>query len=160
MSEPDMRALTHWFETKLPGAGALRLERITGGQSNPTWFADWGAHRFVLRKKPDGDILPGAHAIEREFRVMRALAETDVPVPGALWLEEDTTILGTPFYVMERVEGRVFEDCTLPGLTAHERREIYLDMARTLARLHAVRPEAIGLGDFGRPGNYFERQIA
>lgn len=160
MTELDIRALTRWFENKLPGAGALRLERINGGQSNPTWFADWGTHRFVLRKKPDGDILPGAHAIEREFRVMRALAATDVPVPGALWLEEDTTILGTPFYVMERIEGRVFEDCTLPGLAPQERREIYLDMARTLARLHAVRPEEIGLGNFGRPGNYFERQIS
>lgn len=92
--------------------------------------------------------------------MLRALEGTGVPVPRALWLEEDPAVLGTPFYVMERLEGRVFTDTTLPGLPPQERREVYLDMARTLARLHAVRPEDVGLADFGRPGNYFERQIA
>jgi aminoglycoside phosphotransferase (APT) family kinase protein len=131
-----------------------------GGQSNPTWFVDFGPARYVLRGKPAGPILPGAHAIEREYRVLRALEGSDVPVPRALWLEEDAGVLGTPFYVMERLEGRVFADATLPGCTPEERRAVYLDMARTLARLHRIRPEAVGLADFGRPGNYFERQIA
>lgn len=136
------------------------LERIGGGQSNPTWFVDWGDARLVLRMKPQGPILPGAHAIEREFRVLHALQDSDVPVPRVLWLEEDAAVLGTPFYVMERLEGRVFDSARLPGVTPQERREMYLDMARTLARLHALRPEAIGLSDYGRPGNYFARQIA
>lgn len=158
MSDLDLATLETWLSGKTPG-GHLRVERIGGGQSNPTWFVDWGANRYVLRKKPAGPILPGAHAIEREYRVLRALRQTDVPVPEVLWLEEDETILGTPFYVMERLNGRVFTDCTLPELAPEDRREIYLDMARTLARLHAVRPDAVGLGDFGKPGNYFERQI-
>lgn len=160
MSGLDLAALTGWLEARLPGQSGLSLEQISGGQSNPTWFVTFGDRRMVLRKKPAGPILPGAHAIEREYRVLRALAGTDVPVPPVLWLEEDVSILGTPFYVMERLEGRVFSDCALPGLSPTDRREMYLDMARTLARLHSVRPEAVGLGDYGRPGNYFERQIA
>jgi aminoglycoside phosphotransferase (APT) family kinase protein len=119
----------------------------------------FGDARLVLRKKPTGPILKGAHAIEREYRVLRALESTGVPVPRTLWLEEDPAILGTPFYVMERLEGRVFSDCALPGLSPDERRAIYLEMARTLARLHAVRPAEVGLENFGRPGSYFERQI-
>ncbi|PQO24264.1 phosphotransferase family protein [Rhodobacteraceae bacterium WD3A24] len=136
------------------------VERISGGQSCPTYFVDWGARRMVLRKKPGGDILPGAHAVEREFRVLSALEATDVPVPVPILLEEDDTVLGTPFYLMERLDGRVFDDAALPGLAPSERGEIYLAMADALARLHAVAPDAVGLGDFGRPGNYFERQIA
>jgi aminoglycoside phosphotransferase (APT) family kinase protein len=159
MSDPDRAALAGWLQRRIPGGPALALQRISGGQSNPTWFLDWGARRLVLRAKPQGPILPGAHAIEREFRVQRALGPTPVPVPRVLALEEDPGILGAPFYVMERVAGRVFADCTLPGLRPEERRAIYLAMARTLARLHAVRPEAVGLADYGRPGNYFERQI-
>ncbi len=159
MSDLDLKALQHWLSSKWPDGGDLQTQRISGGQSNPTWFVTWGEIRLVLRKKPSGPILRGAHAIEREFRVLCALAETDVPVPRALYLEEDASILGTPFYVMDRLEGRVFSDCTLPGQTPTERREIYLDMARTLARLHAVRPDQVGLSDFGKPGNYFTRQI-
>lgn len=158
--EIDVAALTGWLKARLPGPTAPHLTRIGGGQSNPTWFVDWGGARLVLRKKPEGPILPGAHAVEREFRVLSALWQTDVPVPRALWLEEDASILGTPFYVMERLEGRVFSDTTLPGVTPADRRAMYLDMARVLARLHAVRPEAVGLSDFGKPGNYFARQIA
>lgn len=158
--EIDVAALTGWLKARLPGPTAPHLTRIGGGQSNPTWFVDWGSARLVLRKKPKGPILPGAHAVEREFRVLSALGQTDVPVPRALWLEEDATILGTPFYVMERLEGRVFSDTTLPGVTAADRRAMYLDMARVLARLHAVRPATVGLSDFGKPGNYFARQIA
>lgn len=160
MSGLDLDALGRWLADRLPDPGELSVERIGGGQSNPTWFVDSGAHRMVLRKKPDGPILKGAHAIEREFRVLRALSQTGVPVPRALWLEEDGGILGTPFYVMERLEGRVFAEAGLAGVSPDARRAMYLDMARVLARLHALRPEAVGLGDFGRPGNYFERQIA
>lgn len=160
MRQIDTQKLAQWLSARLPGAGQPVLRRIGGGQSNPTWFVDWGAARLVLRTKPEGPVLPGAHAIEREFRVLRALEKTEVPVPRALWLEEDTGILGTPFYVMERLEGRVFDDASLPMVRPEERREMYLDMARTLARLHAVRPDDVGLGDYGRPGNYFERQIA
>ncbi|MBX9454978.1 MAG: phosphotransferase family protein [Rhizobium sp.] len=135
------------------------LERITGGQSNPTFFLTFGSRRMVLRKKPPGQILPGAHAIEREFRVLSALHPTDVPVPRPILLHEDSALIGTPFYLMERVEGRVFADCALPELTKDQRAPLYMAMAETLARLHAIRPEAVGLGDYGKPGNYFERQI-
>ncbi|QEW23194.1 Putative aminoglycoside phosphotransferase (plasmid) [Paracoccaceae bacterium] len=159
MTDLNTTALQAWLSTKIPDQSGLATERIGGGQSNPTWFVTWGDRRMVLRKKPDGDILKGAHAVEREFKVQRALESTDVPVPRALWLEEDDTILGTPFYVMDRLDGRVFADASLPGMAPGERREIYLDMARTLARMHAVVPDENGLGDFGRPGNYFERQI-
>ena len=152
MSDLDVTALEAWLSAHWPDGQDLQTQRISGGQSNPTFFVTWGDTRLVLRKKPAGPILPGAHAIEREFRVLRALQDTGVPVPRALALEEDASILGTPFYVMERLEGRVFSDCTLPGMTPDDRREIYLDMARTLARLHAVRPELVGLDGFGKPG--------
>lgn len=142
------------------GAGDLALSRISGGQSNPTYFVTHGDQRLVLRKKPSGATLPGAHAIEREFRVLSALYPTDVPVPEPVLLCEDPVVLGTPFYLMRRVEGRVFSDCALPEVTREDRRDLYLGMADALAKLHAVRPEAIGLSDYGRPGNYFERQIA
>ncbi|WP_295043500.1 phosphotransferase family protein [uncultured Paracoccus sp.] len=141
------------------GAGETRLTRIGGGQSNPTFIVDHGARRMVLRKQPDGAILKGAHAIDREFRVMRALADTDVPVPRALLFHDDPGLLGTPFYLMDFVEGRVFSDCRLPDLPPEDRREIYLSMVRMLARLHRVRPDAAGLSDFGRPGDYFARQL-
>ncbi|MEM6587341.1 MAG: phosphotransferase family protein [Pseudomonadota bacterium] len=160
MSDLDVPALSAWLSDRFPDGQTVTAEPVRGGQSNPTWYVTWGSHRLVLRKKPDGDILRGAHAVEREYKVLRALAATDVPVPSALYLEENTAILGTPFYVMERMEGRVFSDCTLPGKTPAERREMYLDIARNLARLHAVRPADIGLSDYGKPGNYFERQIA
>jgi aminoglycoside phosphotransferase (APT) family kinase protein len=163
MNTPDpglnLDALQKWLTNVLPDQAGLTVQRISGGQSNPTWFVTWGDRELVLRSKPTGPILPGAHAIEREFRVLTALAPTDVPVPRAFWLEEDAEILGAPFYLMERLHGRVLTDCTLPCMTPHERRDIYLEMARTLARLHAVRPDDIGLQDYGRPGNYFERQI-
>lgn len=160
MSELDHHALSHFLERNFPQSEmTLAVERVAGGQSNPTWFVNWGDRRFVLRKKPSGPILPGAHAVEREYRVLNALRQTDVPVPTALLLEMDPDVLGTPFYLMERIEGRVFTDCALPGLAPHERRAMYLSMAETLARLHAVRPAEIGLEDFGKPGNYFQRQI-
>jgi len=142
------------------GAAVLSLERISGGQSNPTYFVTWGEHQMVLRKQPNGPILRGAHAVDREHRVLAALASTNVPVPVPVLYEEDASVLGTPFYLMERLEGRVFNDSALPGMAPSERHDIYMAMADTMARLHAVDPAAVGLGDFGRPGNYFERQIA
>ncbi|MBX3568113.1 MAG: phosphotransferase family protein [Rhizobiaceae bacterium] len=142
------------------GAGDLVLQRIAGGQSNPTYYVDFAGRRMVLRKPPSGPLLRGAHAVDREFRVMQALAATEVPAPRPVLFHDDTEVLGTPFYLMERLQGRVFHDAALPGLSADERRGIYLGMADALAKLHAARPEKLGLADFGRPGNYFERQIA
>lgn len=159
-SNLDLSALEAWLACKLPGERGLRAALIAGGQSNPTFRLEFGVQQFVLRIKPPGPLLPGAHAIEREFRVMNALKETSVPVPTVRWLEEDETILGRPFYIMDWLEGRVFSDCALEGVKPADRREMYLDTARTLARLHAARPDEIGLSDYGKPGNYFDRQIA
>lgn len=156
----DPAALAAWLTQRLgPDDGQGRLERIGGGQSNPTYFLDWAGRRLVLRKQPRGEILRGAHAIDREYRVLGALAATDVPVPPLVHFEEDAGPAGTPFYLMERVAGRVFTDATLPDLAPDARRAVYLEMARTLARLHSVDPGAVGLGDFGRPGDYFARQM-
>jgi len=155
----DPARLKLWLHAEFGAAAPFKLERIGGGQSNPTYFLDYGAQRLVLRKKPNGPILRGAHAIDREFQVMKALFGTDVPVPEPVLYCADSTLLGTPFYLMRRLEGRVFHDTSLPGLAPPERRAIYLSMAETLAKLHAVRPEAVGLADYGRPGNYFQRQI-
>lgn len=161
-ASPDFEParLQAFLDDHFGGSGEMRVERIGGGQSNPTYFLDHGARRMVLRKQPSGPILKGAHAVDREFRVLSALAGTDVPVPRPILYHAEPDVLGTPFYLMERLDGRVFHDAALPGLEPLERRTIYLAMAETLARLHAVRPETVGLGDFGRPGNYFERQIA
>ena len=141
-------------------AGPMSIERVAGGQSNPTFFLTFGTRRLVLRKKPPGPLLPSAHAVDREFQVLSALAHTDVPVPRALLFHAGEDVIGTPFYVMERLDGRVFHDCALPGLRPDERRAVYLEMAETLAKLHAIDPAKVGLADFGRPGDYFARQIA
>jgi aminoglycoside phosphotransferase (APT) family kinase protein len=154
----DPQRLSDYLDLRMGGRVEISLTRISGGQSNPTYFLDRGGERFVLRKKPAGPILPGAHAIEREFRVLSALDGTEAPVPRPVLLEDDSSILGTPFYLMERVEGRVFSDCALPELDREERAPIYLAMAEALAKLHAIRPDAVGLSDYGKPGNYFERQ--
>jgi aminoglycoside phosphotransferase (APT) family kinase protein len=140
--------------------GRPEIERIAGGQSNPTFFVSYADRRLVVRKQPPGVLLPSAHAVDREYRVMTALAATGVPVPRTLVFCDDRAVLGTPFYVMERLEGRVFHDCTLPGVAAAERSRMYASMAETLASLHNVDPAAVGLTDFGRPGGYYARQIA
>ena len=159
MNRLNEERLEQWLQKQFPGAYSLAADPVIGGQSNPTWFVTWGPHQLVLRKKPDGEILPGAHAVEREYRVMNALYKTNVPVPKVFVLEEDSSILGTPFYIMQKLDGRVTQDCSLKSASPEARREMYLDMARTMAHLHAVRPEAVGLADYGRPGNYFARQI-
>ncbi len=159
--EFEPQRLESYLRGAMPGlSGRMRLERIGGGQSNPTFFVDFPSRRMVLRKKPAGVILPSAHAVDREFRVLSALSGTGVPVPPTLLYEDDAGILGTPFYVMERVDGRVFHECALPGVSPEERRAMYLSMADTLGALHRLDPNALGLGDYGRPGNYFSRQIA
>lgn len=137
----------------------LIIDRISGGQSNPTYRLELGPHRLVLRKQPPSIVAKGAHAIDREYRVQKALSRTDVPVPELVLFHEDAALIGTPFYLMKYVEGRVFADASLPGLSATERRAIYLAMAETLAKLHGVVPDAVGLEGFGRPGGYFERQV-
>lgn len=142
------------------GAAPMQVEPVSGGQSNPTFFVTHGPRRMVLRKKPDGPLLKGAHAIEREFRVMTALHPAGVPVPRPILLHEDPSLLGTPFYLMERVEGRIFTNASLPDLPRADRAAIWMGLADALAALHAVDPATVGLSDFGRPGNYFERQLA
>jgi aminoglycoside phosphotransferase (APT) family kinase protein len=160
-AEIDAARLLGCLRARLPGmAGVLRVERIAGGQSNPTYFVSSDSHRLVLRKQPAGELLPSAHAIDREFRVMTALRGSAVPVPECLFYEADAGVIGTPFYVMTRLEGRVFAGYDTPGVSASDRRAMYRAMAETLAALHAVDPAAVGLGDFGRPGSYFARQIA
>lgn len=144
----------HFGET-----AAFHVQRIAGGQSNPTYFVTYGARRMVLRKQPNGPILRGAHAVDREFRVMSALHPVGVPVPRPILFHDDAELLGTPFYLMERVEGRVFPDGALKDADPSERHALWMGLADAMAKMHAVRPEDIGLGDFGRPGNYFERQI-
>lgn len=154
-------ALAAHLAAHLPdAAGQLAVARIGGGQSNPTYAVDLGARRLILRKKPAGPTLPSAHAVDREFRVLSALAGTAVPVPRPVLYEPDAAPLGTPFYVMERLDGRVFHDSALPDAAPAERRALYDAAADALAALHAVDPAAVGLADFGRPGSYFERQIA
>nr|WP_256515529.1 phosphotransferase family protein [Alsobacter ponti] len=157
----DPERLAAHLGPRLPFAtGTMAVRRIGGGQSNPTYALTFPAGRAILRKKPSGPILPMAHAVDREFRVLDALKDTAVPVPRPLLFEPDAGVIGTPFYVMEHLEGRVFHDCALPGLAPRERRAMYFSMAETLAALHAVDPAAIGLDDFGRPGDYFARQLA
>ena len=157
----DGERLRRFLFERMPDLlGPMGVERVAGGQSNPTFYLSFGNRRLVLRKKPAGPLLRSAHAVDREFRVLAALADTAVPVPRALLFHGGDDVVGTPFYVMERLDGRVFHDCALPHLSPDERRAIYFSMAETLARLHALDPADIGLGEFGRPGDYFERQIA
>jgi aminoglycoside phosphotransferase (APT) family kinase protein len=152
--------LDRYLRSALPDLrGTMRLQRIAGGQSNPTYFVSFDNRRLVLRKQPAGPVLASAHAVDREFRIMSALRATDVPVPPAVLLCEDRDVIGTLFYVMEFVEGRVFSDCALPEVPREQRRPIYFAMAETMARLHQVDWAAVGLSDYGKPGNYYQRQI-
>ncbi len=156
----DEKALCAYLETNLDGfRGPLAVEQFEGGQSNPTFLLNADGTQYVLRKKPPGKLLPSAHQVEREYRVMKALEKTDVPVPGMLVLCTDETVIGTPFFVMQYVPGRVLGDLTLPDTAPDERRAVYFDMIRVLAALHAVDYVGLGLEDYGKPGNYFSRQI-
>lgn len=140
-------------------AHTVQATPLSGGQSNPTFRVTAGVQNYVLRKKPSGPIAASAHAIDREYRVMRALQGTDVPVPRMLAYCDDDTLLGTPFYVMEFLQGRVFMDPALPGLQPAERGGLYREMGRVIAALHGVDYAAAGLGDYGRTGQYVQRQI-
>jgi aminoglycoside phosphotransferase (APT) family kinase protein len=160
LSEFDPAVLERFLKTRLTGLrGPMRLERIGGGQSNPTFFVSFDNRELVLRKQPTGVLLPAAHAVDREARVMQALAETELPVPSIVLFHAGRDVVGTPFYVMNRVPGRVFARCELPGMAPSERRAIYLAMAETMATLHKVDWQRAGLADFGRQGGYFTRQI-
>jgi aminoglycoside phosphotransferase (APT) family kinase protein len=141
-------------------AGPIEVSQFAGGQSNPTFLVQSAKQRFVLRRKPPGKLLPSAHAVEREYRVIAALADTAVPVAKAYALCEDPTVIGTAFYVMDYVEGRLFWDAALPEVAGSERRAIYAEMTRVIAALHSVDYAAVGLGDYGKPGRYIERQVA
>ena len=156
----DESALARFLDERLGGSEAVAVRQFEGGQSNPTFLVERAGEKWVLRKKPPGKLLRSAHQVDREYRVMHALRDQDVPVPEMLALCEDDAVLGTAFFVMRHVPGRVLSDPRLPGLDRHERAAIYDDLARALAALHRVDPEAVGLGDFGRPGNYYERQVS
>ncbi len=157
----DLAALDAWMRTHIERyAGPLIVEQFRGGQSNPTYKLATPNRAYVLRRKPPGQLLKGAHAVEREAKVLIGLGKAGFPVPRIHGLCTDETVIGTRFYVMEMVEGRIFWDATFPGVP-RETRPAYFDaMNTTIAALHRVDPETIGLGDYGRPGSYFERQIA
>ncbi|MEQ9643429.1 MAG: phosphotransferase [Alphaproteobacteria bacterium] len=156
----DEKALASYLAERIPGfKGPLVVRQFEGGQSNPTYLLSDGAREWVMRKKPPGKLLPSAHAVDREYRVMKALADTAVPVPKMELLCEDDGVIGTAFFVMEKVEGRVLADVQMPSLTPPERRAIYNDFIDKLAALHSVDYQAVGLEGFGRPGSYYARQI-
>ncbi|MBH1998777.1 MAG: phosphotransferase [Sphingomonadaceae bacterium] len=156
----DVERLTQWMESHVAGfAGPPTVEQFKGGQSNPTYKLITPGAKYVMRRKPPGKLLKGAHAIEREYRVISALGAAGFPVAHAYALCEDEEIVGTAFYLMEMVEGRIFWDSTLPGLSADERPAYFDAMNAAIARLHGFDADAIGLGDYGRAGNYFERQV-
>ncbi|RZJ20242.1 MAG: phosphotransferase family protein [Haliea sp.] len=158
----DIAALTAWLEKNLEGfAGPLTVEMFKGGQSNPTYKLVTPSQSYVMRAKPGpvAKLLPSAHAVEREFAVMRGLAGTGVPVPRMHCLCEDESIIGRAFYVMEFMQGRVMWDQSLPGMSPAQRGEIYDEMNRVIAALHTVKFADQGLAGYGKPGNYFDRQI-
>ncbi|MCZ8108559.1 MAG: phosphotransferase family protein, partial [Burkholderiales bacterium] len=159
----DAGALETWMRTNVEGfAGPLTVEQFKGGQSNPTFRLTTPSRAYVMRAKPGpvAKLLPSAHAVEREYRVLKALAGTDVPVARTYGLCEDEGVIGRAFYIMDCVEGRVLWDQSLPGLSNAERTAIYDEMNRVIAALHRVDVAAVGLQDFGKPGNYFARQIS
>jgi len=164
MSDPnalDPNALAPYLEANLPGfSGPLAIEKFKSGQSNPTYLLAAGGKKYVLRAKPPGQLLKSAHQVDREFRVMQALAGSSVPVPEMLHLSDEASPIGRMFYVMAFVEGRIFWDPALPEASGNdERAAIYDSMNATLAALHDVDVAAVGLSDYGKPGSYFERQL-
>ena len=158
----DVAALEGWMAANVDGfAGPLSVTQFKGGQSNPTYRLDAPSGRaFVLRRKPPGALLPGAHAVEREARVMSALGPTGFPVPRIHGLCEDASVIGTPFFVMDLIEGRIIWEATFPGLTPTERAAHFDAMNATIAQLHSLDPVALGLADYGRPAAFVERQVA
>lgn len=160
MSALPTQAIAGYLRAQgLSDCSNVHLTPLSGGQSNPTFIVDDGARRFVLRKKPAGQLIASAHAIDREYRVMQALQGSSVPVPRMLGYCDDASLLGTPFYVMEFLEGRVLLDQSLPEMDQAERSAVYRDLNRVIAALHSVDFRAAGLETFGKAGNYFTRQI-
>lgn len=157
----DGKALTRYLNTELDGfSGELTVRQFGHGQSNPSFLLSAGRRKYVLRKKPPGKLLPSAHAVDREYRILKALRDTDVPVPETHLLCEDDSVIGTAFYVMEFVEGRIFREPTAPEVSDRgERAAIFDAMNHTLAKIHLVDWKALGLTDFGKPGNYMARQV-
>jgi aminoglycoside phosphotransferase (APT) family kinase protein len=156
----DVAALERYMRAHVEGfSGTLAVEQFKGGQSNPTYRLTAGGKAYVMRRKPPGKLLPSAHAVDREYRVITALAGSDVPVPRTYCLCSDESVIGSMFYVMDCVEGRVLWDPQLPGLAPAERGAIFDEMNRVIAALHRVDYAAIGLADYGKPGNYFARQV-
>ncbi|TMJ77965.1 MAG: phosphotransferase family protein [Alphaproteobacteria bacterium] len=155
----DTAALARYLEARLPGfRGPITAEKTPSGQSNPTFILGSPSGKYVLRKKPPGQLLKSAHAVDREYRVMKGLENTDVPVPRMLLLCEDDSVIGTAFFVMEFVDGTVFWNPALPELTKAQRANVYDEQNRALAALHSVDPAKVGLADFGKAGSYFARQ--
>src|SRR5258705_8080778 len=156
----DVDALERYLAPRIPGfRGPVKVSQFQGGQSNPTYRLSAAGHEYVLRRKPPGKLLPSAHAVDREYRIITALARTTVPVPRTYALCEDDAVIGTAFFIMEWVSGRVMADPLLPGVSPADRGRIYDSMNGVLARLHPVALAATGLTDYGRPGSYFARQI-
>ena len=156
----DVANLERYMGQHVEGfSGSLEVEQFNGGQSNPTFMLKAGGNKYVLRRKPPGKLLPSAHAVDREYRVITALAETEVPVARTYALCEDDSVIGAMFYIMDCVDGRVLWDPSLPGMAPAERRAIFDEMNRVIAALHTVDYQSIGLASYGKPGNYFARQI-
>jgi aminoglycoside phosphotransferase (APT) family kinase protein len=157
----DGAALTAWLKAHVTGfRGPIALTKFEGGQSNPTYRLDAASGTYVLRRKPFGSLLPSAHAVEREYRVLTALHPLGFPVPRVFVLCEDQAVIGSAFYLMAMVEGANFTDGALPNMSRDARTIVYHGMIDTLAALHRIAPEAAGLAKFGHPGNYFGRQVA
>jgi aminoglycoside phosphotransferase (APT) family kinase protein len=155
----DEDRLRAYLAGRMTGVERMTVRQFQGGQSNPTFLLECADEKFVLRKKPPGPLLPSAHQVEREFRIIKALYGSSVPVPRPMLLCEDANVIGTPFYVMEFIRGRVFDRPDLEVLTAVERRAVYESVSETMAALHQIDWAAIGLGDFGRSQNYLSRQV-
>lgn len=157
----DTEAVARWAEAHIDGfSGPIEAEKFNVGQSNPTFRLTTPTGPFVLRRKPPGQLLKSAHAVDREFRVQSALAGSDVPVAKMYALCEDADVIGSDFYIMEAVKGRNINDPRIPGASPEERAAIYREMCRVIAAIHSVDIEAVGLSDYGPPGNYFERQVS
>lgn len=156
----DEQSLGSYLEGHIDGFRSLKsVEKFTGGQSNPTFLLTADSGKYVLRRKPPGDLLPSAHAVDREFRVIQALGDTAVPVATVYHLCEDNAVIGSMFYIMSYEQGRIFWDPALPDSSREERGGIYEEVVSVLAAMHNVDVDAVGLEDFGKPGNYFQRQI-
>lgn len=157
----DEEALARYMEAHVEGyEGPLSVDKFKGGQSNPTYLLTTPGRKYVLRRKPPGKLLPSAHAVDREYTVMTALHGEGFPAPKTYCLCEDDSVIGTTFFIMDFVEGRIFWDSGLPEVSKEDRRPLYDALIDTLADLHMIDYEKVGLGGYGKPGNYFERQIS